>query len=76
LDANGLATALWSGIEAAESAAGLLAQDHTALRQYERQFLEGIACYLVTQSAIYASEHRFPDAPFWRRRNFASAENV
>jgi len=76
LGANGLATALWSGIQAAESATGLLAQDDTALRQYERQFLEGIASYLVTQSAIYASEHRFPDAPFWRRRNGASLERI
>jgi 2-polyprenyl-6-methoxyphenol hydroxylase-like FAD-dependent oxidoreductase len=75
LGANGLATALWSGIQAAESVTGLLAQDYTALRQYERQFLEGIASHLVTQSAIYASEHRFADAPFWRRRNGASLAN-
>jgi 2-polyprenyl-6-methoxyphenol hydroxylase-like FAD-dependent oxidoreductase len=76
LGANGLATALWSGIQAAESVMGLFAQDDTASRQYERQFLEGIASYLVTQSAIYASEHRFPDAPFWRRRNGASLERI
>ncbi|OAF15991.1 NAD(P)/FAD-dependent oxidoreductase [Bradyrhizobium neotropicale] len=76
LGANGLATALWSGIQAAESAMGLLARNDTALRQYERQFLEGIASYLATQSAIYASEHRFPDAPFWRQRNGTSPEGV
>lgn len=68
LGANGLATALWGGIQAAESIAGLNAQDDTALRQYERQFLEGIASYLVTQRAMYASERRYSDAPFWRRR--------
>ncbi|MCP3473239.1 tryptophan 7-halogenase [Bradyrhizobium sp. CCGUVB1N3] len=76
LGANGLATALWSGIQAAGSATGLLAQDCTAFRQYERQFLEGIASYLVTQRAIYASEHRFPDAPFWRQRNGTSLEGI
>ncbi|WFU42099.1 hypothetical protein QA640_06290 [Bradyrhizobium sp. CB82] len=76
LGANGLATALWSGIQAAESARGLLAQDYTAGRQYERQFLEGIASYLVTQRAIYASERRFADAPFWRQRNGTSLERV
>jgi 2-polyprenyl-6-methoxyphenol hydroxylase-like FAD-dependent oxidoreductase len=76
LGANGLATALWSGIQAAESATGLFTQDYTAARQYERLFLEGISSHLVTQSAIYGSEHRFPDAPFWRRRNGASLERI
>jgi 2-polyprenyl-6-methoxyphenol hydroxylase-like FAD-dependent oxidoreductase len=71
LGANGLATALWSGIRAAESVLGLLARDDSVVRQYERQFLEGIASHLVTQRAMYASERRFPDAPFWRRRSGA-----
>lgn len=72
LGANGLATALWSGIQAAESVAGALARDPTASQRYERQFLEGIASHLVTQRAMYASEHRFPGAPFWQRRSDAS----
>ena len=71
LGANGLATALWSGIQAAEGIAGLLAQDDAPARQYEQQFLEGIASYLVTQRAMYSSEHRFPDAAFWQRRRGA-----
>ncbi|WP_035970788.1 NAD(P)/FAD-dependent oxidoreductase [Bradyrhizobium sp. WSM3983] len=76
LGANGLATALWSGIRAAETVAGALVRDNTASRHYERQFLEGIASYLITQRAIYASERRFPGAPFWQRRNDAPLQNI
>lgn len=68
LGGNGLATALWSGIQAAESVVGLLAQNDAAAIRYERRFLEGIAAHLATQAAIYASEQRFSDAPFWQRR--------
>lgn len=68
LGANGLATALWSGIQAAQSVAGLLGQDATAALRYERMFLEGIASHLATQKVMYASERRFADAPFWQRR--------
>ncbi|MCP3405003.1 tryptophan 7-halogenase [Bradyrhizobium sp. CCGB01] len=76
LGANGLATALWSGIQAAESIAGALTGDPTTSRHYERQFLEGIATYLVTQRAMYASQRRFPDAPFWQRRHDVSLETI
>lgn len=68
LGANGLATALWSGMRAAESVAGLLAGDNAAAQRYECGFLEGIAAHLAGQRALYASEHRFPDMPFWQRR--------
>lgn len=69
LGANGLASALWSGIQAAESVAGLLARDRSSALRYEGQFLEGIASHLATQQAMYASERRFADAPFWQRRS-------
>jgi 2-polyprenyl-6-methoxyphenol hydroxylase-like FAD-dependent oxidoreductase len=69
LGANGLATALWSGIQVAESVMGLLAGDGAAAERYEARFLQGIASHLATQTAIYASERRFPAAPFWQRRS-------
>ncbi|WP_445488282.1 NAD(P)/FAD-dependent oxidoreductase [Rhodopseudomonas sp. RCAM05734] len=72
LGANGLATALWSGIQAAESAIGLLAGNDSQAKDYERRFLEGIASFLTTQRAMYASERRFSDASFWRRRSHAA----
>lgn len=68
LGANGLATALWSGIQAAQSITGLLVQDDAVAVRYEQQFLEGIASHLATQQAMYGSERRFVDAPFWQRR--------
>ena len=69
LGANGLATALWSGIRAAESVARrILYDDAVAMVHYEQQFLQGIASHLATQTALYASENRFRDAPFWQRR--------
>lgn len=76
LGANGLATALWSGIQAAEAVTGVLVRDNTASQHYERKFLEGIASTLITQRAMYASEHRFPAALFWQRRNDAPLENI
>lgn len=72
LGANGLATALWSGIQAAESVMGLLDGNDSPSLDYEQRFLEGIASFLATQRAMYASERRFGDAPFWQRRSYTS----
>lgn len=69
LGANGLATALWSGIRSAEGAAQLITHgDAAPAARYEQEFLKGIASHLGTQAALYASERRFPDAEFWLRR--------
>jgi flavin-dependent dehydrogenase len=68
LGANGLATALWSGIQAARSAASLLRGDAAPAARYEQQFLQGILAHLASQAALYASERRFVTAPFWQRR--------
>lgn len=68
LGANGLATALWSGIAAAEAALGLVEGNTDAAAAYERDYLAGIAFHLATQQAMYQSEFRFAGAPFWRRR--------
>ncbi|MGY3604434.1 MULTISPECIES: hypothetical protein [unclassified Bradyrhizobium] len=74
--ANGLATALWSGIQAAESVVGFITQnDGTKAVRYQQQFLQGIASHLAAQTAMYASEHRFIDAPFWQRRRGPWLEN-
>lgn len=66
--ANGLATALWSGLHAAAAALALAKGEASAAVAYERDYLQGIAHQLTTQRAMYASEPRFADAPFWRRR--------
>lgn len=69
LGANGLATALWSGIRAADAALALIAGDPAPSLAYEGAFLEGIAHHLVAQKALYGAERRFADAPFWTRRH-------
>ncbi|MBO1019342.1 tryptophan 7-halogenase [Methylobacterium sp. SD274] len=69
LGANGLATALWSGIQAADAALALIADDPAPALAYERAFLEGIAHHLSGQRTLYAAERRFTDAPFWSRRH-------
>lgn len=72
LGANGLATALWSGIQAAESAVRLISHGDAATAvRYEQAFLRGIASHLATQAGLYASERRFADAAFWQRRQGA-----
>lgn len=66
--ANGLATALWSGLHAAAAALALAKGEASAAASYERDYLQGVTHQLATQRAMYASEPRFADAPFWRRR--------
>lgn len=68
LGANGIATALWSGIRAADAALALTQGDPAPAQTYERIFLEGIYHHLSTQRALYANEPRFKEALFWTRR--------
>ncbi|OYX12785.1 MAG: dehydrogenase [Rhizobiales bacterium 32-66-8] len=69
LGANGLATAIWSGIKAAEAALGLEQGDAALARSYEQEFLAGIVNFLATQRALYSAERRFASSPFWVRRH-------
>lgn len=71
LGSNGLATALWSGMQAADSVIGWLEGGTAQAKQYEQAWLEGIESFLATQHAMYASERRFADAPFWQRRQIS-----
>lgn len=68
LGANGLTTALWSGMQAAQAALALIAGDPEPAHAYEYAYHAGIANHLTAQSAFYASENRFSNAPFWARR--------
>ncbi|NEW86505.1 MULTISPECIES: NAD(P)/FAD-dependent oxidoreductase [Rhodopseudomonas] len=75
LGANGLATALWSGVAAAEAALTLADGERERADAYERDYLQGIAQHLFTQQAMYAAEARFADAPFWQRRRPAASSH-
>ncbi len=69
LGSNGLATALWSGLQAADSVIAWFAGDDSVAVRYEQRFLEGIEQFLATQHAMYGAERRFSDAAFWQRRH-------
>ncbi len=71
LAANGLATALWSGLQAADVIAEFAEGQQSAAARYEQSFLQGIAAHLTAQRSLYAAERRFRDLPFWQRRNGA-----
>lgn len=75
VSANGLATALWSGLQAAAAALGLAKGAADAGAVYERDYLQGVTQQLATQQAMYASEPRFADAEFWRRRQTTPSES-
>ncbi len=72
LGANGLATALWSGMQAANASIALVQGDDAPARAYEQAYLEGIYRHLSTQQQLYASEPRFAAAPFWARRRVSA----
>lgn len=73
LAANGLATALWSGLTAAEAALALIDGDSGPAKRYEQSYLEGIATQLAGQNALYQAELRFSESPFWQRRRSSGA---
>ena len=71
LAANGLATALWSGVHAADAALALLKGDAEPARRYEKDYLLGLVRHLNSQHALYGAEQRYAAQPFWQRRHRA-----
>jgi flavin-dependent dehydrogenase len=69
LASNGLVTALWSGIHAAEAVLALRQGDPEPLAAYRAAFLDGISSYAAERTAIYGMERRFPRSLFWQRRH-------
>lgn len=68
LSAHGMTTALWTGIHGARAAHGALQGDPAGLACYADKVSLGIARFRSDRARIYAGETRFPDRPFWRRR--------
>ncbi len=71
LSSHGMTTALWSAIQASEA---YLKQDKAKMQDYADQTAKGVQDYLQARQRVYAQERRWPDAPFWRRRNAAMQE--
>lgn len=68
LSSHGMTTALWAGERAAGILPAALTGDGDALPSYTRAVLDGVRRFLDQRTQMYASERRFADAPFWRRR--------
>ena len=69
LSASGIVRALDSGIHAARAIhAALVEYRPDALAEYETRHHTAYAQYLTTHACYYQMEQRWPDAPYWRRR--------
>jgi flavin-dependent dehydrogenase len=68
LSSQGIVTALESGLEAAEAIQAYLAGEAEALSRYAARVTARYRDYLVERARYYGAEGRWPDAPFWKRR--------
>ncbi len=73
LSSAGIVKALHSGKLAAYTVLDMLRGDARGRTKYERYAAREYAEYLATRRQFYADERRWPDAPFWARRNGAAA---
>jgi flavin-dependent dehydrogenase len=68
LSAQGLLSAMRSGIKAAAVVEGVLAGDSNFVKEYEENNRRIFARYLQLHHHYYQSESRWPDSTFWARR--------
>ena len=77
LSAQGIAKALRSGIFASYAIADRLSKDdHAGLRRYRSFVRSELENYRKTHAQYSAEERRWPDRPFWRRRQAACAAPI
>jgi flavin-dependent dehydrogenase len=69
LSSSGIPRALDSGIHAARAIHDFLRHERpSALKSYEAALKQSFETYIETRAQYYKMETRWPDAPFWRRR--------
>jgi len=68
LSSQGIFKALRGGIFASYAALDALRGDRTGVERYRRFVRDEYEEYLEIRAAYYAEEQRWPDAPFWKRR--------
>lgn len=73
LSSQGLLSALQGGCDAADSLVRHHTGDDTALESYAAGIDLLFRNYLDRRNQVYAQERRWPDSPFWRRRQAAAA---
>ncbi|WP_439680072.1 tryptophan 7-halogenase [Embleya sp. MST-111070] len=71
LSSQGILTALYTGLTAAEALHASLAGDPNALDVYRDRITALLDAYHRNHSDAYAVEQRWADRPFWRRRQSA-----
>jgi flavin-dependent dehydrogenase len=71
LSSEGISKGLEWGGKAAGLAAEFCRGDRLAAPEYGHELDKAFSEYLVTRYRYYAAEKRWPDAPFWRRRQVA-----
>ena len=73
LSSHGIASALWSGRQAALAAAAHLTGDGRPLRRYAATIDAAVRNFQMQRAAIYSAERRFAGQPFWQLRIEAAA---
>jgi flavin-dependent dehydrogenase len=68
LSSHGIASALWGGDKVGEAAALYLSGDPSLLLAYEDTLQSVIQDYQHQRWTMYAREQRWPQAPYWTRR--------
>jgi flavin-dependent dehydrogenase len=68
LASHGLTLALAGGRDAAEAVAAHLIDESGAIERYTARLQAAFADYEAMRRDIYRAERRWPDAPYWRRR--------
>jgi flavin-dependent dehydrogenase len=68
LSSQGLFNALFTGLAAAEAVDSHLRGNQLSLTQYHQTIGAIFDAYRQKLAATYAAERRWPDAPFWQRR--------
>ena len=72
LSSQGIVTALESALEAADA---IVDGGQAAMSRYASIASQRYRDYLVERARYYGAEHRWPDAPFWRRRHLPRDES-
>jgi len=72
LSSQGIAKGLEEGGQAAHAVGAYLGGDGSALEKLAGRFATSFADYEQTRLGYYALERRWPNAPFWRRRQSAA----
>ena len=65
LSAHGMATALWSGLKAAQACVATLQGDHSLHAEYVASVAKNWQLYHQQRTNIYKTQQRFTDSQFW-----------